>query len=92
MNMKANIIVARRFSIQSSVRGFTIGGLVGLVMLLGSMSTAVANQLIVHDDFDDGVLDPAWEVRFGTDDGNGEVTGWDYDESETQPSESLETS
>ena len=56
-------------------------GALAIVFMFGitTASPAVAqNQLIFTDDFDDGVLDPAWTVVFG---GVAPTTGWDYDES-----------
>ena len=53
--------------------------------LLVSVPALAVNQLIFSDEFDDGVLDPAWEVSFKND-GNAVTTDWDYDESVSQPS------
>jgi hypothetical protein len=46
-------------------------------LLLVSQASAT---LVFRDDFDDGVLDPAWTIVF---DG---ATSWTYDESATEPS------
>ena len=50
------------------------------LLLLMSLPAQAVNQLIFTDHFDDGVLDPAWEISFAN------ANAWDFDESLTQPS------
>ncbi len=52
----------------------TVWGSIVLVCLFAS----VASAALLHEDFDDGVLDPAWTVSF-----NADVDSWSYVESGT---------
>ena len=45
-----------------------------------SATMANANELILHDDFDDGVLEPPWVINMN---GPHPASGWDADESTT---------
>ena len=65
--------------------------LIGLatMILSGSMATTVGaqNLPIFSDHFDDGIIDPNWEVLFESLDGIAITTGGVFDESITQPSD-----
>jgi hypothetical protein len=67
----------------------TLGwSILAVMMVWGPLSLPVEaqNQLIFTDHFDDGILDPAWQVAFEGLDGLAIVNGWDFDESVTQAS------
>jgi hypothetical protein len=61
----------------------TPSAILGMVFALSLSSPLFAqNELVLIDDFDDGLLDPAWDITF-TGDGAFTTDGWDYEESGT---------
>ena len=62
--------------------GYYIGYMVLTFLLLSTASLAQARQstVIFTDDFDVGILDPAWTITFD------HADAWDFDESITQQS------
>ncbi len=55
-------------------------------LTLSSTDASAQNQPIFSDHFDDGVLDPAWNVTLKSSDGFANTVDWDYDESATTAS------
>ncbi len=54
---------------------------IGLVLTVSAgTSVGAQTQTIFTDDFNDGILDPTWQINFVDDDGITRTTGWDFEE------------